>query len=81
LLNLSGVSIDPRERQKTIDAIKSLLKTFNARIPESADKSQTLNKMEVTEISPYLPYITAWGGVVFFKLETFIPFVKMLFSL
>ncbi|XP_023345671.1 uncharacterized protein LOC111714738 isoform X2 [Eurytemora carolleeae] len=46
-IQVKGVSIDPRERQKTIDAIKSLLKTFNARIPESADKSQTLNKMEM----------------------------------
>ena len=72
MLNLSGVSLDPRARQKTVNDIKSLLKTFNAGIPESADKSQTFNKMEVSEI-PHPFYILAWGGGDFLNC---IPFLK-----
>ena len=47
LNDLQGVTLDPRDREKIIQDIESLLKSFQADQPEGLGSTETLGKMEV----------------------------------
>ena len=47
LNDLQGVTLDPRDREKIIQDIESLLKSFQADQPEGIGSTETLGKMEV----------------------------------
>ena len=47
LNDLQGVTLDPRDREKIIQDIESLLKSFQADQPEGIESTETLGKMEV----------------------------------